>query len=98
RPLKSQHPRHSPIFGRWTSRSSLAILTRRPGPLNPGGLRDIMTKSNVTPKRTLQASSSALPNDATVLCGRDKSLTHRAVMFAALARGETIIREPLLGA
>jgi 3-phosphoshikimate 1-carboxyvinyltransferase len=57
-----------------------------------------MTKSNVTQRRNVQASPSAFPNDATVLCGRDKSLTHRAVMFAALARGETIIREPLLGA
>ena len=66
--------------------------------LHPGGLRYIMSSAIATPSRSIQASSTAFPNDATVLCGRDKSLTHRAVMFAALAKGETIVREPLLGA
>jgi len=33
-----------------------------------------------------------------VICPPDKSLTHRAVMFASLARGESRILDPLLGA
>ncbi len=57
-----------------------------------------MSSPHNTPSRTIQSSSHTTANDAKVLCGRDKSLTHRAVMFAALAKGETIIREPLLGA
>src|SRR3989338_3197369 len=32
-----------------------------------------------------------------VLCPPDKSLTHRAVMFAALAQGQSVIAHPLLG-
>ena len=31
-------------------------------------------------------------------CGRDKSLTHRAIMFSALAEGQSTIKNPLLGA
>ncbi|SME96830.1 3-phosphoshikimate 1-carboxyvinyltransferase [Pseudobacteriovorax antillogorgiicola] len=32
------------------------------------------------------------------LCGRDKSLTHRAIMFSSLASGKSTIYSPLLGA
>ena len=33
-----------------------------------------------------------------IYCGRDKSLTHRAIMFASLAAGTSRISHPLLGA
>lgn len=49
-------------------------------------------------KRTIQAPSHAANETITLLCGRDKSLTHRAIMFASLAEGESRIRQPLLGA
>lgn len=50
-------------------------------------------------KRTIQApsnESSAAP--ITLYCGRDKSLTHRAIMFGSLADGQSRIINPLLGA
>lgn len=49
-------------------------------------------------ERTIQAPTHASSDSITLLCGRDKSLTHRAIMFASLAEGESRIREPLLGA
>ena len=49
-------------------------------------------------ERWIQAATKAGPEDVTVLCGRDKSLTHRAVMFASLASGMSRIHHPLLGA
>ncbi len=42
-------------------------------------------------------SPTALPPTLSVICGRDKSLTHRAVMFASLASGFSRIHFPLLG-
>ena len=36
-------------------------------------------------------------NSISVSCGRDKSLTHRAIMFSALANGESYIHHPLMG-
>ena len=33
----------------------------------------------------------------TLTCARDKSLTHRAIMFAAMAKGKSSILNPLLG-
>lgn len=51
-----------------------------------------------TRSRSVQERSQSNSGEITILCGRDKSLTHRSVMFAALAKGESIIREPLLGA
>jgi 3-phosphoshikimate 1-carboxyvinyltransferase len=50
------------------------------------------------PKRWIEAPTQDSGRDLTVICGRDKSLTHRAVMFAALSQGRSIIRYPLLGA
>lgn len=44
-----------------------------------------------------RGSKVAAPPPARVVCGRDKSLTHRAVMFAALASGLSRIHFPLLG-
>lgn len=49
-------------------------------------------------ERTVQSSAHLEPQDLSILCGRDKSLTHRAVMFAALAKGQSEIKDPLLGA
>ncbi len=49
-------------------------------------------------ERSIQISPERTPNDLTILCGRDKSLTHRAVMFAAMADGTSHIQKPLLGA
>lgn len=49
-------------------------------------------------KRTIQAPKNASSESITLLCGRDKSLTHRAIMFASLAEGQSRIRNPLLGA
>lgn len=37
------------------------------------------------------------PRKITILCGRDKSLTHRAIIFAAMANGVSVIKDPLLG-
>ncbi|RZA10945.1 MAG: hypothetical protein EOP10_33900, partial [Proteobacteria bacterium] len=49
-------------------------------------------------KRLIQSPAKADTATYTVLCGRDKSLTHRAIMFASLAEGTSFIRHPLLGA
>ncbi|MCX6129550.1 MAG: 3-phosphoshikimate 1-carboxyvinyltransferase, partial [Proteobacteria bacterium] len=57
-----------------------------------------MSQITTTPSRTIQASSRTAASDLRILCGRDKSLTHRSVMFAALAQGTTRIHQPLLGA
>lgn len=51
-----------------------------------------------TKERWINARSTlASPAPQQVLCGRDKSLTHRAVMFAALSSGLSRIHSPLLG-
>lgn len=49
-------------------------------------------------RRSIQAPSHDSGRDVTIVCGRDKSLTHRAVMFGALSEGRSIVRNPLLGA
>ncbi len=49
-------------------------------------------------KRSLQAPTEASSRTFTIYCGRDKSLTHRAIMFASLSEGTSHIRYPLLGA
>lgn len=49
-------------------------------------------------KRMLQAPTASSPKTITVHCGRDKSLTHRAIMFASLSEGRSQILQPLLGA
>ncbi len=51
-------------------------------------------KISVKAPDTLAKADDAL----SILCGRDKSLTHRAIMFASLAQGTSRIRSPLLGA
>ncbi|MBC7660964.1 MAG: 3-phosphoshikimate 1-carboxyvinyltransferase [Chitinophagaceae bacterium] len=49
-------------------------------------------------KRTLEAPSNVSSETYRVYCGRDKSLTHRAIMFASLAEGTSTVLQPLLGA
>lgn len=49
-------------------------------------------------ERKVVPNTVANTHDVTVLCGRDKSLTHRSVMFASLAQGKSRIDYPLLGA
>jgi 3-phosphoshikimate 1-carboxyvinyltransferase len=49
-------------------------------------------------KRTLQAPTNSSPKTISIHCGRDKSLTHRAIMFASLSEGRSQIHFPLLGA
>lgn len=49
-------------------------------------------------KRLLQAPITSSPATITIRCGRDKSLTHRAIMFASLSKGRSQILHPLLGA
>ncbi len=51
-----------------------------------------------TPERWIHAAAQPSSQEVTVICGRDKSLTHRAVMFASLASGFSRIHQPLLGA
>jgi 3-phosphoshikimate 1-carboxyvinyltransferase len=49
--------------------------------------------------RTIQAlDGNPAPLDTTIVCPPDKSLTHRAVMFASMATGLSRIDNPLLGA
>lgn len=54
--------------------------------------------SSTKDRRSIQAPSNDSGRDVVVVCGRDKSLTHRAVMFAALSEGRSVVRHPLLGA
>ena len=49
-------------------------------------------------ERKVEPNTLSYTHDVTVLCGRDKSLTHRSVMFASLAVGESRVEWPLLGA
>lgn len=51
-----------------------------------------------SPERWIHAAASCSDRDWIVICSRDKSLTHRALMFAALARGFSRIHDPLAGA
>lgn len=49
-------------------------------------------------EKILSAPAHSSDQTFVVSCGRDKSLTHRAIMFASLAKGKSLIRHPLLGA
>ena len=49
-------------------------------------------------KRLVQAPTRSSSATISILCGRDKSLTHRAIMFASLSEGRSQILHPLLGA
>ncbi len=48
--------------------------------------------------KTIKPISHRSIGPITVDCGRDKSLTHRAIMFSSLAQGDSEIDNPLLGA
>lgn len=51
------------------------------------------------PALTIQPESVALQDKVIdILCPPDKSLTHRSLLFAGLAKGRSIIESPLLGA
>lgn len=49
-------------------------------------------------KRYLQAPNRSSAATISIMAGRDKSLTHRAIMFSSLSEGRSQIRHPLLGA
>lgn len=49
-------------------------------------------------QRYLQAPNRSSSATISIRCGRDKSLTHRAIMFASLSEGRSQILHPLLGA
>ncbi len=49
-------------------------------------------------KQWIEAPTQTHDRTIVLDCGRDKSLTHRAIMFASLAQGTSRIQKPLLGA
>lgn len=59
-----------------------------------------MTKTGDDPLRgsSVQVEPRGRPLSGSIDCPPDKSITHRSVMFAAMAAGESTIVNPLLGA